>query len=43
MFVLGLAWLTHLALDRAFGYGLRAKDGTRLTTVRLPVEPVSPA
>lgn len=26
-FVLGLAWLTHIALDRALGFGLRAADG----------------
>jgi hypothetical protein len=28
-FVLGLGWLTHIAIDRTFGYGLRAADGTR--------------
>lgn len=26
-FVLGLAWLTHICLDRALGFGLRAPDG----------------
>jgi hypothetical protein len=26
-FVLGLAWTTHIAVDRALGYGLRDRDG----------------
>ncbi|WP_326700503.1 DUF4260 domain-containing protein [Streptomyces sp. NBC_01754] len=26
-FTFGLAWLTHIALDRAMGYGLRTADG----------------
>ena len=26
-FVLGLAWTTHIAVDRALGYGLRGRDG----------------
>ena len=26
-FVLGLAWATHVAVDRALGYGLRDRDG----------------
>lgn len=26
---LAIAWLAHIALDRAFGYGLRNADGTR--------------
>ena len=26
-FVLGLAWATHIAVDRAVGYGLRDRDG----------------
>ncbi|MFC5815403.1 DUF4260 family protein [Nonomuraea harbinensis] len=25
----GLAWLMHIAADRAFGYGLRERDGSR--------------
>ncbi|MFG1942004.1 DUF4260 family protein [Nonomuraea sp. NPDC048826] len=25
----GLAWLAHVAADRAFGYGLRERDGSR--------------
>jgi hypothetical protein len=29
LFTAGLGWLTHIALDRAFGYGLRARDGSR--------------
>ncbi|TNC24382.1 DUF4260 family protein [Amycolatopsis alkalitolerans] len=28
-FTLGLAWLAHICLDRALGYGLRARDGTQ--------------
>lgn len=28
LFLAGLAWLAHIAADRAFGYGLRATDGT---------------
>ncbi len=28
LFLAGLGWLTHVAADRAFGYGLRAPDGT---------------
>lgn len=27
-FVLGLAWLSHICLDRALGFGLRATDGS---------------
>jgi hypothetical protein len=26
-YVAGLAWLAHIALDRAFGFGLRTPDG----------------
>lgn len=26
---LGLVWLSHVALDRALGYGLRAPDGSQ--------------
>ena len=29
LFTAGLGWLTHIAVDRAFGYGLRATDGSR--------------
>ncbi|MFI9551926.1 DUF4260 family protein [Nonomuraea endophytica] len=29
LFVAGLAWLLHVAADRAFGYGLRNPDGSR--------------
>ncbi|WP_328322908.1 DUF4260 domain-containing protein [Kribbella sp. NBC_00382] len=29
LFTAGLGWLTHIALDRAFGYGLRERDGSR--------------
>ncbi|NRQ36729.1 DUF4260 family protein [Nonomuraea sp. NN258] len=29
LFVMGLAWLLHVAADRAFGYGLRNRDGSR--------------
>ncbi|MFI6388603.1 DUF4260 family protein [Nonomuraea sp. NPDC050547] len=29
LFVAGLAWLLHVAADRAFGYGLRNRDGSR--------------
>lgn len=29
LFTAGLGWLTHIALDRAFGYGLRNRDGSR--------------
>ncbi|TMR20943.1 DUF4260 family protein [Nonomuraea turkmeniaca] len=29
LFVAGLAWLLHVAADRAFGYGLRNQDGSR--------------
>ncbi|MEV6877853.1 DUF4260 family protein [Amycolatopsis sp. NPDC051128] len=29
LFTAGLGWLAHIALDRAFGYGLRARDGSR--------------
>ncbi len=29
LFTAGLGWLTHIAADRAFGYGLRATDGSR--------------
>lgn len=28
VFLAGLAWLTHIAVDRAAGYGLRAPDGS---------------
>jgi len=27
LFTAGLAWLTHIAIDRAAGYGLRDRDG----------------
>ena len=29
IFTAGLGWLAHVALDRAFGYGLRERDGSR--------------
>jgi hypothetical protein len=29
LFTAGLGWLAHIAVDRAFGYGLRARDGSR--------------
>lgn len=29
LFTAGLGWLAHVAVDRAFGYGLRARDGSR--------------
>ncbi|MEU4446164.1 DUF4260 family protein [Actinosynnema sp. NPDC050801] len=29
LFTAGLGWLAHIALDRAFGYGLRERDGSR--------------
>jgi hypothetical protein len=29
IFAAGLGWLLHIAADRAFGYGLRAADGSR--------------
>jgi hypothetical protein len=29
LFTAALGWLAHVALDRAFGYGLRESDGTR--------------
>jgi uncharacterized protein DUF4260 len=29
LFTAGLGWLTHIALDRSFGYGLRERDGSR--------------
>ena len=28
IFLAGLAWLAHIAVDRAVGYGLRAPDGS---------------
>lgn len=28
LFLAGLAWLTHIAADRAFGFGLRDRDGS---------------
>lgn len=28
LFLVGLSWLAHIAVDRAFGYGLRAADGS---------------
>lgn len=28
LFLVGLAWLTHIAVDRACGFGLRAPDGS---------------
>lgn len=30
-FTLGLMWLTHIALDRAMGYGLRSREGWQRT------------
>lgn len=34
-FLAGLAWLTHIAIDRAVGYGVREADGSiRLVGVR---------
>ena len=32
--VVALGWLTHVLLDRAAGYGLRASDGTRIAVGR---------
>ncbi|NUT95396.1 MAG: DUF4260 family protein [Saccharothrix sp.] len=29
LFTAALGWLAHIAADRAFGYGLRARDGSR--------------
>ncbi|WP_433177706.1 DUF4260 family protein [Actinoallomurus sp. CA-150999] len=29
VFAAGLGWLAHIAYDRAFGYGLRDRDGRR--------------
>ncbi|GAA4619882.1 DUF4260 family protein [Actinoallomurus vinaceus] len=29
LFAAGLGWLAHIAYDRAFGYGLRDRDGRR--------------
>jgi hypothetical protein len=29
LFTAALGWLAHIALDRAFGYGLRESDGSR--------------
>jgi hypothetical protein len=29
LFTAGLGWLTHIALERTFGYGLRDHDGSR--------------
>lgn len=29
LFTAGLGWLAHIAVDRAFGYGLRDRDGSR--------------
>jgi len=29
LFVGGLSWMAHIALDRTFGYGLRNPDGSR--------------
>ncbi|WP_037322606.1 DUF4260 family protein [Amycolatopsis thermoflava] len=31
-FTLGLAWLAHIVVDRAFGYGLRTADGRQRAT-----------
>lgn len=28
LFTAGLGWLAHIAVDRAFGYGLRERDGS---------------
>jgi hypothetical protein len=28
LMIAGLAWLTHIAVDRAVGYGFRASDGS---------------
>lgn len=28
-FTLGLAWLAHICLDRALGYGLRTREGAQ--------------
>jgi hypothetical protein len=27
LFIVGLAWAAHIALDRALGFGLRDSDG----------------
>lgn len=35
--LVGLAWLTHIAADRAFGYGKRAPDGTIIAVGGTPV------
>ena len=29
LFIGGLSWMAHIALDRAAGYGLRNPDGSR--------------
>jgi hypothetical protein len=29
LFIGGLSWMAHIALDHTFGYGLRKPDGTR--------------
>jgi hypothetical protein len=29
LFIAGLSWMAHIALDRSAGYGLRAADGSR--------------
>lgn len=39
LFLAGLGWLTHVAADRAFGYGLRAPDGT--IRGQAPAQPAS--
>ena len=38
LFVGGLSWMAHIALDRTAGYGLRNPDGSR-TENRLPTHP----
>lgn len=36
LFAAGLAWLLHIATDRAFGYGLRGADGAIRTVGASP-------
>lgn len=34
--IAGLAWVTHIAIDRACGYGLRASDGSQRAEHQAP-------
>jgi hypothetical protein len=38
--VLGVAWMSHLAWDRGFGYGLRSRDGRITDGILLPGTPL---